>query len=240
MPVTLSLAAAALLGALLVGLPAGILAAVRRNSAVDLLTAALAVSGVSLPTFWLGVLLVYSAGCITDASTSPADRLGALLTMDAVLGLDLAAVARERETAPAAVVQAANDRLRERAALRLRDADGLRARFDGWRVDDHHGPAVLISDGKRRLGPRDQTRISSGAELPDWRAEPASCSWSVAIVSREYPDDLERCVALGPAVASGRRRGPRARSGFVERLRAPRGGARWRTSARRSGRPRSG
>jgi peptide/nickel transport system permease protein len=59
MPVTLSLAAAALLGALLVGLPAGILAAVRRNSAVDLLTAALAVSGVSLPTFWLGVLLVF-------------------------------------------------------------------------------------------------------------------------------------------------------------------------------------
>jgi peptide/nickel transport system permease protein len=58
-PVTLSLAAAALLVALLVGLPAGILGAVRRNSVVDLLTAGLAVSGVSLPTFWLGVLLVF-------------------------------------------------------------------------------------------------------------------------------------------------------------------------------------
>ena len=58
-PVTLSLGAAALLVALAVGLPAGILAAVRRNSAVDLASAALAVSGVSLPTFWLGVLLVF-------------------------------------------------------------------------------------------------------------------------------------------------------------------------------------
>jgi GT2 family glycosyltransferase len=115
--------------------------------------------------------------------------------MDAVLGLDLAAVARERELAPAAVLQAADDRRRQRAALRLRDADAMRARFDGWRVDDHRGPAVLISDGRRRLGRRDRTRISSGAELPDWRQEPATSSWSVAIASREYPDDLERCVA---------------------------------------------
>ena len=58
-PVTLSLGAAALLVALAVGLPAGILAAARRNSAVDLATATLAVSGVSLPTFWLGVLLIF-------------------------------------------------------------------------------------------------------------------------------------------------------------------------------------
>jgi GT2 family glycosyltransferase len=115
--------------------------------------------------------------------------------MDAVLGLDLAAVARERETAPAVVRQAADERRGERAALRLRDADALRVRFDGWRVDDHRGPAVLISDGRRRLGPRDQSRISSAAELPDRRQEPATAPWSVCIVSREYPSDLERCVA---------------------------------------------
>lgn len=140
-----------------------------------------------------GALAVAQA-CVTDASTSPGDRLGALLAVDAVLGLDLAAVARERDTAPAAVVQAADERRRERAALRLRDADALRARFDGWRVDDHRGPAVLISDGRRRLGRRERTRISSGAEVPDRRQEPATASWSVAIVSREYPEDLERCV----------------------------------------------
>ena len=139
--------------------------------------------------------LALAQACVTDAGASPAERVGALLAMDAVLGLDLASVARERETAPAAIRQAADDRRRERAALRLRDADALRAHFDGWRVDDHHGPAVLISVGERRLGKRERTRISSGAELPDWRQDPATGSWSVCIVSREYPDDLARCVA---------------------------------------------
>jgi cysteinyl-tRNA synthetase len=141
-----------------------------------------------------GALAVAQA-CVADVDSSAVDRLGALAAMDTVLGLDLAAVARERETAPAAIRQVADDRVRERSALRLRDADALRARFDGWRVDDHRGPAVLISDGRRRLGRRDRTRISSGAELPDWRQEPAALSWSAAIVSREFPDDLARCVA---------------------------------------------
>ena len=140
-----------------------------------------------------GALAVAQA-CVTDPSSSPADRVGALLAMDAVLGLDLASVARERETAPASIRQAADERMSERAALRLRDADALRARFDGWRVDDHHGPAVLISDGRRRLARRDRTRISSGGELLDWRHEPATASWTVSVVSREFPDDLARCV----------------------------------------------
>jgi cysteinyl-tRNA synthetase len=141
-----------------------------------------------------GALAVAQA-CVADVAASPADRLGVLAAMDAVLGLDLASVARERETAPVPIRQAADDRVRERGALRLRDADALRLRFDGWRVDDHQGPAVLISDGRRRLGRRGQTRISSAAELPDWRQEPATASWSVCIVSREYPEDLARCVA---------------------------------------------
>ncbi len=46
-----------------------------------------------------GALAVAQA-CIADASTGLADRLSALLAMDGVLGLDLAAVARERETRP--------------------------------------------------------------------------------------------------------------------------------------------
>ena len=140
-----------------------------------------------------GALAVAHA-CVTDPSTSTRDRIDALVAMDAVLGLDLAAVVRERETAPAEIRQAADARTEARAALRLRDADGLRASFDGWRVDDHPGRA-LISAGARRLAPRDRgRRVSSAAELVDHRVEPATRSWSVCIVTREFPEDLERCV----------------------------------------------
>ncbi|HUQ41830.1 MAG TPA: cysteine--tRNA ligase [Candidatus Limnocylindrales bacterium] len=141
-----------------------------------------------------GALAVAQA-CVTDGESSARDRLHAVLAMDAVLGLDLASVAREHETAPAEIRKAADAHRRERAALRHEHADALRAGFDGWRVDDHAGPAVLISDGRRRLGPRPQSRISSGLELPDRRAEAAKGSWAVCIVSREYPEDLARCVA---------------------------------------------
>jgi peptide/nickel transport system permease protein len=57
-PVTLSLAMAALLVALAIGLPAGILAALRRNSVVDLVATLVAIAGVSLPSFWLAILLI--------------------------------------------------------------------------------------------------------------------------------------------------------------------------------------
>ncbi len=100
-PVTLSLGAAALLVALAVGLPAGILAAVRRNSAVDLASAALAVSGVSLPTFWLGVLLVFffsvTLGWLPPLGwVSPSRDLGgwlrSLILPSVTLGTAIAAV----------------------------------------------------------------------------------------------------------------------------------------------------
>jgi peptide/nickel transport system permease protein len=57
-PVTLSLAMAALLVALAIGLPAGILAALRRNSVVDVVATLVAIAGVSLPSFWLAILLI--------------------------------------------------------------------------------------------------------------------------------------------------------------------------------------
>jgi peptide/nickel transport system permease protein len=59
LPVTIELGIAALLIAVLVGIPAGILSALRRNSAVDLGTMAGANIGVSMPVFWLGLMLAY-------------------------------------------------------------------------------------------------------------------------------------------------------------------------------------
>lgn len=57
-PVTLSIAGLALLVTLAVGLPLGMLAAVKRNSVVDTGTMTLSTLGMSVPDFWLGFLLV--------------------------------------------------------------------------------------------------------------------------------------------------------------------------------------
>ncbi len=58
LPVTIELTAAASVVGLLIALPAGVLAAVRRNSAVDLGAMGIALAGVSVPSFWLGVMLI--------------------------------------------------------------------------------------------------------------------------------------------------------------------------------------
>lgn len=59
LPVTLTLAALSLAVALAVGVPLGVLAATRRNSALDLAASALAVGGNAFPSFYLGVVLIW-------------------------------------------------------------------------------------------------------------------------------------------------------------------------------------
>ena len=57
MPATMELAAAAMIVALCFSIPLGIAAAVRRGTAVDHAAMTLALTGVSVPNFWLGPLL---------------------------------------------------------------------------------------------------------------------------------------------------------------------------------------
>jgi peptide/nickel transport system permease protein len=59
LPVTVELSLAALLISTVVGVSAGMVSAIRRNSAVDLGTMLLANVGVSMPVFWLGLMLAY-------------------------------------------------------------------------------------------------------------------------------------------------------------------------------------
>jgi len=56
---TMQLAAAGALVSMLLGIPAGILAAARRNRPLDYVTTTLALSGMSMPVFWLGLLLLF-------------------------------------------------------------------------------------------------------------------------------------------------------------------------------------
>lgn len=58
-PATVELAVTALLLAVLIGVPAGMLAAIRRNSVFDLFSTAGALVGVSMPIYWLGLMLVW-------------------------------------------------------------------------------------------------------------------------------------------------------------------------------------
>jgi peptide/nickel transport system permease protein len=58
MPVTLQLNGLALLVAIAVAIPAGIIAGVRRNSVFDYTTAFGSTLGVALPNFWIGLMLI--------------------------------------------------------------------------------------------------------------------------------------------------------------------------------------
>ncbi len=62
LPATVELTLGALLVACVVGIPAGIFAAYRHNSAFDLATMFGSLLGVSMPIFWLGLMLAYIFG----------------------------------------------------------------------------------------------------------------------------------------------------------------------------------
>src|SRR5690348_11811812 len=58
LPITIELAFLAVLIALAIAIPAGVLAAVRRNTAWDVLASGASLCGVSVPNFWLGIMLI--------------------------------------------------------------------------------------------------------------------------------------------------------------------------------------
>jgi peptide/nickel transport system permease protein len=58
LPVTIQLAIASIIVAIGIGIPAGILAARRKGTAVDYSVSAFALSGLSIPNFWLGIMLI--------------------------------------------------------------------------------------------------------------------------------------------------------------------------------------
>ncbi len=59
LPTTIELAFAAMFVAILIGIPAGIIAAYKQNSWWDLLVMVGSMVGISMPVFWLGLLLIY-------------------------------------------------------------------------------------------------------------------------------------------------------------------------------------
>jgi peptide/nickel transport system permease protein len=80
LPTTIELSMAALLIAIVVGIPAGVVAAMRHNSATDVVTMVGANIGVSMPVFWLGLMLAYLFGLVLKGTPfwlPPSGRLSA-------------------------------------------------------------------------------------------------------------------------------------------------------------------
>jgi peptide/nickel transport system permease protein len=96
---TIELSLAALFVALLVGLPAGILAAIRRHSAVEYIVMLGSLLGISMPVFWIGLMLIYWLGAQagwfplsgTVSNTVDIPSVTHFYTIDALLSGDPAA-----------------------------------------------------------------------------------------------------------------------------------------------------
>jgi len=87
LPVTIQLAVMAIFFAFLIGIPMGILAAVKKNTVLDYFASFVALSGLSIPNFWLGIMLILlisvKLGWLPASGYEPffADPLRSLETM---------------------------------------------------------------------------------------------------------------------------------------------------------------
>ncbi len=96
-PATLELATVSLIISILIGIPLGILSAAYRNSIVDHFSRVLSLVGVSMPVFWLGLVLLlifyFKLGWFPepgrlDIMLIEPDRVTGLLLVDSLIALD--------------------------------------------------------------------------------------------------------------------------------------------------------
>ncbi|MGR3571428.1 ABC transporter permease [Brevirhabdus sp.] len=100
LPVTIQLAVMAMLFALVIGIPAGILSAVKKGTVTDYVANVVALSGLSIPNFWLGIMLILlvsvkwqllPASGYVPLSEDPARSIMVMIMPAFVLGTALAA-----------------------------------------------------------------------------------------------------------------------------------------------------
>ena len=101
LPITIELAFLSLLVALTIAIPAGVFSAVRRNTVWDLLANAISLCGLSVPSFWLGIMLILllsvrlhwlPASGFVPIWENPLANLQRMIMPAFVLGAGLAAV----------------------------------------------------------------------------------------------------------------------------------------------------
>ncbi|AEH24013.1 ABC transporter permease [Pyrococcus yayanosii] len=95
-PVTLQLAIIAFTFMLIIGIPLGLISALKRNSWVDTLVRIFALLGVSTPAFWLGYLMIYvffvklRVTTLAGVPPTPATQITHVPMIDALLTGDFA------------------------------------------------------------------------------------------------------------------------------------------------------
>ncbi|MEF2071516.1 ABC transporter permease [Consotaella aegiceratis] len=128
LPVTIQLAVMAMIVAMLIGIPAGILSAVRKGTITDYVANVVALSGLSIPNFWLGILLIFlvsvrlgwlPASGYVPLSQDPWLSLKTMLMPAVVLGTALAATLM-RHTRSAMIGVLRSDYIRTARAKGLR------------------------------------------------------------------------------------------------------------------------
>jgi peptide/nickel transport system permease protein len=87
-PATLELALAAMVFALVVGIPAGVYAALHRGRLPDTVIMTVALSGVSFPVFWLAIILIYIFA-VTLGWLPPSSRIGVNVELTEITNLYL-------------------------------------------------------------------------------------------------------------------------------------------------------
>jgi len=131
LPVTMELAAFAIVIALVIGVPAGIVSAVKRNTAWDYGANAVALWGLSTPNFWLGIMMILlfsvtlgwlpASGFVSPFENLKAN-LAALVMPAFVLGNAIAAVLM-RHTRSSMLQVLSSDYVRTARAKGVRERD---------------------------------------------------------------------------------------------------------------------
>jgi peptide/nickel transport system permease protein len=62
LPITLNIGLIAFVLGIIIGVPAGVICAIRRGKFIDTVITALSNIGITMPTFWLGVMMIYLFG----------------------------------------------------------------------------------------------------------------------------------------------------------------------------------
>ncbi|UOA34176.1 Dipeptide transport system permease protein DppB (plasmid) [Sulfitobacter sp. DSM 110093] len=100
LPVTIQLATMAMIFAMVIGIPAGIFSAVKKGTVTDYVANVVALSGLSIPNFWLGIMLILlvsvkwkllPASGYVPLSEDPLRSITVMLMPAFVLGTALAA-----------------------------------------------------------------------------------------------------------------------------------------------------